>query len=74
MVSAKAGTKRARTSANKPKLHRLVFIGFLQSNISIMSLQESIAFASGRGKRQFSDALGETKVAVDVLWTQWLAR
>src|SRR5258705_3348967 len=70
IVSAKAGTKRARTSANKPKLRRLVFIGFLQSNISIVSLQESIACASGRGKRQFSDAPGGTKVAVNVLWTR----
>jgi hypothetical protein len=66
-VSARAGINRAKTRANEPKLRRLVFIGFLQSNISIMSLQESIAFASGRGKRQFSDAMARTKVAVKIL-------
>jgi hypothetical protein len=34
----------------------------------MMSLQESIAFASGRGKRQSSDAFAGLKVAVNVLF------
>jgi len=38
----------------------------------MMSLQESIAFARGRGKRQLSDALAAEKVVAKLLSLQMM--